>query len=81
MLTIAFAHKASGMLATNQVDMLALSAGIARQKDVQLTSVLNQRVSRRCMKARRDFQNKSRVEEEPMVGIKTSRSNYSHNYN
>ena len=37
MLTIAFAHKASGMLATNQVDMLALSAGIARQKDVQLT--------------------------------------------
>ena len=81
MLTISFVHKASGMLAINQVDMLVLSAGIARQKGVQLTSVLNQRVSRRWMKTRRGFQNKSRVVDEPMVGIKTSSSNYSHNYN
>ena len=41
MLIIAFARQASGMLETNQMDILTLPAGTVRRMDVQSTNVLN----------------------------------------
>ena len=46
MLTITFAQQTIDTLA-NQVDVLMLSAGTVRRKDILLTSVLNQRIRRK----------------------------------
>ena len=67
--TIVYVLQASGILTTGQLDILTLFIGAVRKKDVLLMNVLNKRIRKREPLTGRNFQSRSNMGCETLVGI------------